>query len=184
MSLPSICFATKTYIPDIEKKGWPEINEDELLVENSDLENQVKYIANNMDGNELITPIPESIEEAIFTPEAHDVNPLIFYRLSRNVREGKVLPQLDLSRYFEKSGNNGFKLTISPVYTLSMDSGIIEKYQSKYEEVKSAIQDFDPALKQEFKLVFDKLMRKNLSETTKNRYQLKNCDFCFLFMSV
>ena len=113
------------------------------------------------------------------------MNPLIlFYRLSRNVREGKVLPQLDLSRYFEKSGNNGFKLTISPVYTLSMDFGIIEKYQSKYEEVKSAIQDFDPALKQEFKLVFDKLMRKNLSETTKNRYQLKNCDFCLLFMSV
>ena len=62
-------FATKTYIPDIEKKGWPEINEDELLVENSDLENQVKYIANNMDGNELITPIPESIEEDIFTPK-------------------------------------------------------------------------------------------------------------------
>ena len=105
-SLPSICFATKNYIPDIEAKEWPETNEDELLVENSNPENQVKYIANNMDGNDMITPIPESNDENIFTPEAHDVNPLIFYRLSRNLREGKVLPQLNLSRYFEKSGYN------------------------------------------------------------------------------
>ena len=76
-----------------------------------------RYIAVNSDGENKIVPIPESDESGIFTPEKHDANPLIFYRLGRPLKADKELPNLDLSKYFKKSVHHGLKLKIIPDYT-------------------------------------------------------------------
>ena len=114
---PSICYATKKYIKDIQSKEWPEIDEKEYLQDEAGADFTPKYIAENSDAENKITPVPESNEQSIFEPEKHDANPLIFYRIAKPLKEDKELPSLDLSKFFKKSMHHGLKLEIKPDYS-------------------------------------------------------------------
>ena len=190
--MPAICYVTKSYIPEIENKEWPELKEDELLAENAEPGFSAKYFAHNSDGTNKITPEPESTDQSVFEPEAHDINPLIFYRLARPPKEGTELPIIDLSKYFEKSEHHGFKIQISPDYTHDIETGklfalkynkliskysridcmndsLIQKHSDKYGEIKSAIAEFDPKLVGEFNEIYDNQATEIISGISEDR---------------
>ena len=71
----------------------------------------MKYYAHNNHADNKIFPVPKSDGTNIFTPESHDVNPLIFYRVARPLKEEVKLPTLNLATYFEQSEYHGLKLS-------------------------------------------------------------------------
>lgn len=144
-TLPSICYATKAPINSIQDKEWPEIDEDELLKSEEDT-TYPKYVAHNIHGENKILPIPKSDEAAIFKPEAHDMNPLIFYRLARPLKEEAKLPSLSLSKYYQESEFSGLKIEITPDYSYEKNKDIIKLQQEKYNKTEASIKKFDENL--------------------------------------
>ena len=141
-ALPGICYATKTPIKNIQEKEWPEADENELL-RGEDDNTYPKYFAHNSHTDNKILPVPKSDEENVFVSESHDVNPLIFYRLARPLKEEAKLPTLTLETYFEKSDNHGIKIEITPDYTYEKNKEIIKLQQDKYNKTEASIRKFD-----------------------------------------
>ena len=113
--MPRICYATKTYIKNIQEKEWPEKDEYELLKREED-SSYMKYYAHNNHADNKIFPVPKSDGTNIFTPESHDVNPLIFFRVVRPLKEEAKLSTLNLATYFGQSEYHGLKIELLPDY--------------------------------------------------------------------
>ena len=64
-----------------------------------------------------ILPVPKSDDANTFNPESHDVNPLIFYRVARPLKEEAKLSTLNLATYFGQSEYHGLKIELLPDYT-------------------------------------------------------------------
>ena len=143
--LPSICYATKAPISNIQDKEWPEIDEDEMLKSDED-STYPKYVAHNIHGESKILPIPKSDDPSIFKPELHDMNPFIFYRLARPLKEEAKLPSLVLSKYYEESEFTGLKLEIIPDYSYEKNKDIVKLQQEKYNKTEASIKKFDESL--------------------------------------
>ena len=106
-------------------------------------DSKVIYLAHNTDGEKKIEPMPESNEPDIFSPETTDINPLIYYRLSKPLKEDATLPDLDLTKYFEKTEAFGLKVTMSPDYTYFINDEITKTNQNKYSKTLKSIKNFE-----------------------------------------
>ena len=144
--MPALTYATKNYIKDIEKKEWPKIDEKDYLEDSAGDDFEVRYVAHNLKGEEKIAPAPKSKEETIFDPEAHDANPLIFYRYTRPLKDKARLPNLDLDNFFETTELHGFKLTITPDYSYEKNKDIIKLQKDKHNKTVDSIKKFDEKL--------------------------------------
>ena len=162
--MPGICFATKNLIKDIQDKQWPVLEESTLLEEDSNKESQVKYVACHTHEGERFEPAPESNEVDIFTVETHDINPLIFYRLGKPLREGAELPYLALEGYFEKSDEHGLELTVTPNYDYLVNDVRINTDREEYERICNVNKNFDPKLDKMLLAAMDKYMLKKTLE--------------------
>lgn len=137
-SLPGLCYATKTHIKNIQDKEWPATIESELLNDEEDNSYPI-YVAHNAQGENKILPVPKSNDVDIFGLESHDVNPLIFYRLARPLKEEAKLPTLNLTNYFDESEYHGLKIEIAPDYTFEKNKDIIKLQQDKYNKTEASI---------------------------------------------
>lgn len=141
-SLPGLCYATKTHIKNIQDKEWPATIESELLNDEEDNSYPI-YVAHNAQGENKILPVPKSNDVDIFGLESHDVNPLIFYRLARPLKEEAKLPTLNLTNYFDETEYHGLKIEIAPDYTFEKNKDIIKLQQDKYNKTEASIKKFD-----------------------------------------
>jgi hypothetical protein len=141
--MPDICFTTKTLIKDIENKEWPALDPDEFLQKEASEDFKALYVAHNTNGEEKIIPIPKSDEHSVFKPEEHDINPVIFYRLSRPLKDKVSLPSLNLDKYFEKTENHGFKIEVTPDYSFEKNKSLIKIHKEKYNKTVNTIKKFD-----------------------------------------
>lgn len=138
--IPDICYATKYPIKNIQSKEWPEYDSKKLLEKEDDV-NYPKYLAVNTRGEDSIKKAFYD-QNGIFKPGCHDLNPLIFYRLSRPLAKDAHLPTLNLSNYHEESEEHGVKLEISPDYTYMKSDKIIKLQKEKYNRVVKGINQF------------------------------------------
>ena len=172
--LPPIIYATKYYIKDIEGKEWPEFDSEDLLEESKE-PTPPNYIASIKVNNEKVQPPPKYNENEIFEKEVYDMNPLIFYRLARPLKDTKSLPELDLEKYHEKSDLYGLRVEADPDYSF-MKNGIIMALEfEKYESIQNRIQNFDPKYDQELM----KHIEKNLEMMQQNFIE---CPYVFLMV--
>ena len=144
--MPSICYVTKTFIKDIPLKEWPEVDGDELLEKEAGEEFRPVYLAHNMSGENNIFPTPKSSEDTIFEHEGHDINPLIFYRLSRPLKDKAPLPYLKLGSYFEETEHFGLKIEVVPDYSFEKNKAIINLHKEKYTKTVNSIKKFNEKL--------------------------------------
>jgi hypothetical protein len=133
--LPAICYATKEWIEDIPGKEWPEFDETQLLQDKDD-ESYPKYVTNIIIDDEKLVPYPQTSEEGIFVKEAHDLNPLIFYRLARPLKDDAELPALTLSNYQKRAEIFGFKVELTPDYSYEKNDTLISLETNKYDSVR------------------------------------------------
>ena len=91
-TLPGIIYATKYPLKNLEC-AFPLLNEDELLV-GKNFEHDLKYplyITNLKIGDKPLTKV-ELTETEFHNLNVNDIDPQIFYRVSRPLAEGKKLP--------------------------------------------------------------------------------------------
>jgi hypothetical protein len=86
----------------------------------------------------------------IFGFESHDIHPLIFYRLSKPLKQGKELPKLEISDYIQTEGGK-FELEVIPDYSCKISEKCIEENKEVFSEFEEA-----------FKLNEDELKSKEL----------------------
>ena len=59
-------------------------------------------------------------------PNIFDVNPLVYYRINKPLREGARLPMLDSKTYFKESSAYGIDIEIVPTLEYQKNDKIIE----------------------------------------------------------
>jgi hypothetical protein len=116
--LPAISFVIRCPIKDIENKEWPDLDKltkdlledksvslDELTHANfksSFDEQPVKgalYYSKCLINNEEIEVCHS--ESSVQNEDRHSVNPHIFLRISRQVKEGVIIPSFDLAKFYD-----------------------------------------------------------------------------------
>jgi hypothetical protein len=158
--LPAICFVTKYYIEDIQGKEWPEINDSDVLEETKE-ETAPEYVAWTIIDNEAVVPRPKTNELHIFETETHDINPIIFYRLARPLKEGSALPNLDLAKYHKRTELFGIRVEADPDYSFEKNDSIIAIEYDKYTAIQSKIKAFDKKFDGEIQEVLEEYMKTN-----------------------
>jgi hypothetical protein len=123
------------------------------------------YIANNTFADTKISPSPKSNEHNIFEPEEHDINPLIFYRLQRPLKDKMSLPSLALEKFFVSTDHHGFKVTVIPDYSFEKSKKMINIQKDKYKKTVDSIKKFDEKLDSD------------LLEAIENRINVSGIDF-------
>lgn len=137
------------------------MNESELLKDEVDANYQVLYTAHNSNDGTKIFPNPKSNEDDIFKAESHDVNPLIFYRLARPLKEKAVLPTLALETYFEKTDLHGVKIEVTPDYSFEKNKDIIKIKKEKYNKTVDSIKNFEDKFDNELLEALESYISKN-----------------------
>jgi len=132
--LPAVCFAMKYPIADLESKPFPNLDEllNQLDTEAQPDENGLythKNIHNNNIKNkkdkDIVGPryiAPTIINGGDFVINTHeagfkrmqtwDIHPLIFYRLTKPLKEGERLPTLDLKKFYRETNYSGYSIKV------------------------------------------------------------------------
>jgi hypothetical protein len=171
-SLPQICYATKYYIEDIQSKNWPELKPKEIL-EDTKAEFEPSYLSNVNVSGESIKPMAETNEEGIFERESHDINPLIFYRITKPIKDGASLPELKLEDYHKKTDMFGIRIEADPDYSFQKNDMIIGLEYDKYLSMQDRIKLFD----EKYDAELLKQIENNLTVMQQNFIE---CPFVFL----
>ena len=171
-ALPDIVYATKYYIESIQTKEWPEIDADSILEETKE-HHEPEYRAYNSIDNEMATPGVKTNEIEIFEKESHDINPLIFYRLSRPLKDNKYPPELNLEKYHEKSKYYGIRIEADPDYSFMKNEIIMELERDRYMNIQDRIKNFDDKYDEEL----NKQIENNLEMMQQNFVE---CPYVFL----
>ena len=163
--LPAIVYATKYEIKDLESKEWPKIDERELL---SDKKSSYPvYKTNCVIGDKKLSQIEEK-ELGVFMRCAYDLDPLIFYRITRDLKEGKELPEIDLSKFYPLSEKKGLYIEIQPDYQFEKNDDIIAKNKETYDEIVEQINNFPKTCDNELKEVVEKYIETNSYDFVSN----------------
>lgn len=178
--MPSICYVTKTYIKDIPSKEWPEIDANEFLEKEVDEEFKPIYIAHNMNEADKIIPSPKSSEDTIFEKEDHDINPLIYFRLSRKLKEKAQLPFLTLNKYFEVTENHGLKIEVTPDFSYEKNKYLIQLHKVKHNKTVKSIKRFNEKLDRELLEAIETYLSKtgvNFFDNPSTQVNATDCEF-------
>lgn len=173
--LPNICYATKYYIEDIQGKTWPEVNASELLEESKD-HFEPSYLASVEVDDEKLVPMPETTDYGIFEKEAHDINPLIFFRITRPIKDDQSLPKLKLVDFFPRTELFGIKVEADPDYSFMKNDIIMALEFEKYQNIQNRIQLFDAKHDQE-------LMKQIENNLTMMQQNFVECPYVFVMVA-
>jgi hypothetical protein len=141
-TLPSVCYATKYYVEDIQGKEWPQFDSNDILEETKEHCEPTYRAILNVDG-EIVVPNPKTNEDGIFEKEYDDINPLIYYRVARPIKDGKSLPALKLENYHKKTELFGIKVEADPDYSFMKNDIMMALEFEKYLDIQDRIKLFD-----------------------------------------
>ena len=158
--IPDICYATKYYISDIQNKFWSEYDSNKLLQDEPD-DDYPKYFAFTAKNDYEITPQLPSTESDIFDYSAQDWDPLIYYRLSRPLKQYAYVPVLNLSSYHEENKDRGYKLKIAPITKLDFNPLLVDHYRYHYNQIVDSITRFGNKYNNDICQALDKYLAKN-----------------------
>ena len=134
-TLPGIIYATKYPLKNLKCK-FPKLKEGDLLV-SKDTEHDLKYplyITNLKIGDKPLTKV-ELTETEFHNLNVNDIDPQIYYRVSRPLAEGKELPVMSLTDYFDQTKQKGLSIELSPDYSYIKNDKIIEKSKETYKDI-------------------------------------------------
>lgn len=141
-TLPAIMYATKYPLKNLKCK-FPKLKEGDLLV-SKDTEFDSKYplyITNLKLGDKPLTKV-ELTENEFYNLNVNDIDPLIYYRVSRPLADGKELPVMSLTDYFEQTKQKGLSIELSPDYSYIKNDKIIEKSKETYKDIYDQVVKF------------------------------------------
>ena len=70
------------------------------------------------------------------------MDPLIFYRITKPLVEGKQLPELDINDFYEQTKQKGLYIELSPDYSYMRNESMIEKSKDTYKEIFEQVVKF------------------------------------------
>ena len=141
-ALPGIIYATKYPLKNLEC-AFPLLNEDEFLV-GKNIEHDLNYplyITNLKIEDKPLIKI-ELTETEFHNLNVNDIDPQIFYRVSRPLAEGKELPVMSLTDYFDQTKQKGLSIELSPDYSYIKNDKIIEKSKEVYKNIYDQVVKF------------------------------------------
>lgn len=122
-------------------------------------------------------------EKGINQPNIFDINPLIYYRLRKPLKDGAKLPSIDLKTYFKETASYGLDLTIQPNLEFARNDQLLVETKSIYDELCDLISKFIPAFDPELLKEMDRYAKSNLTEkdikTLKVKEDFKIADMNF-----
>ncbi|CAI2362161.1 unnamed protein product [Moneuplotes crassus] len=163
IEIPNICYVTKTYIRDIPSKKWADLEEQKILESHTPEDFAPVYLSNCFLSPELARDYEKVVhmeneqkrkeildinyktifsnENSIMREEPHDINPLIFYRLSKPLKEGVEMPRLLLSDYFKQVDGHFLRINIvGTSYNYNEDD--VEN-KEEYHQYVNTLKSFD-----------------------------------------
>lgn len=174
-SLPDLCFAIKCQIADIESKEWPDLEalaRDFVDYENTSNDQKVdcnvngknitgpKYLSfSKINGDNQVLNISE---KNVFVPSQYDINPLIYYRIARPLKQGAKLPLIDLKNYYKGSSAYGVDLTVEHDVEYLQNDRILELTKATYDELCETITKFSPEFDSELLREMDRYIKSSL----------------------
>jgi hypothetical protein len=103
-------------------------------------------------------------EKAFIEHNAFDINPLIFYRLSKPLKPDVELPELDLSKFYRETTDYGVEIEIRPDLIYEKNDFLIEQTQTQYNELIDNINKFPTEFDHELLREMDRYVNANLSD--------------------
>ena len=70
------------------------------------------------------------------------MDPLIFYRITKPLVDGKQLPELDINDFYEQTKQKGLYIELSPDYSYMRNESMIEKSKDTYKEIFEQVVKF------------------------------------------
>jgi hypothetical protein len=61
-----------------------------------------------------------------------DVNPLIYFRLTKPLKEGKTLPLLDLTKIYKTTDQFGFEIKVKADFSYDVNKKMLEMTKKEY----------------------------------------------------
>lgn len=160
----------------MEKKEWHTFDEKDLL-EEEDKENEGPFYVSQCTNNGTELSLVEKKERFMFMRDEHDLNPMIYYRLTRPLKKDKKLPTFELNDYYKDSKYKGLNIEITPDYTYCLNPSIVEKTKEQHTELYDLVKKFPKSCDAELKEKIEKYMGDNSINLEDNDdYNLKLSD--------
>jgi hypothetical protein len=168
--LPGLSFAIKCPIKDIPSLEWPDLEalEKEIVDQEapkadklvhkqfSSIEGPLYYSKCIINNEEI--EITQSAS-TIFSETKHDLNPIIYLRINKPLKQDCVMPSISLEKYYKQGESHGIALEIIPDLTTQKNSELIRLTQSKWDEIGENIAKCDPKHKREFLWAVDQIAK-------------------------
>lgn len=95
-------------------------------------------------------------EESVAQDDQYTINPMIFMRVSKKMKKGAKLPEIDLSKYFKVGVTKGLNIDVVPDLSRQKNDNLIKTFQEKWSEIEALDKEFDDSCKREFLKEVDK----------------------------
>jgi hypothetical protein len=181
--LPNVTFATKYPIKGLENKKFPIVKEGGLFADKAPLGDPKfpSYIANLKVGDKPITKV-ELTETEFLTSNVYDLDPLIYYRITKPLIEGKELPVMNLTDYFEQTSQKGLMIELSPDFSYVQNASITEKSKETFNEIADQITKFPKGCDRELMESVEKYITEkdlDFNDTNSNKVEISPTDLTF-----
>ena len=75
-------------------------------------------------------------------PNVYDINPLIYYRVRRPLKQGVNLPVIDLKKFYQESSSFGLEIEVEPDLQYQPNDKLISITKTSYEELLDNVSKF------------------------------------------
>lgn len=142
-TLPNIMFAIKYPIKNLAGKKLPKVRESDVLDNQEEIGTgkYPAYITNLKCGDKPLTKL-EFTEREFLNTNANDLDPLIFYRITRPLVVGKTLPEINILDFYEQTKLKGLFIDLSPDYSYMRNDAMIEKAKDTHKEIVEQVIKF------------------------------------------
>lgn len=113
-------------------------------------------------------------ESSFFEPNIHDLNPLVYYRLAKPLKEGVHLPMLDSRTFFKETADHGIEMEIKPSLDYERNDKLISLTQQEYDEVNESVEKFPPEFDSSLLKSVNDYIAKSLSDTNVKDIKIKD----------
>jgi hypothetical protein len=103
-------------------------------------------------------------ESGFHQSSIYDINPLLYYRIKKPLKEGARLPMLDSKDFFKETADHGIELEVVPTVQFQKNEKLIEVTKQMYDEITENINKFNPDLDAELLYEVNLYISKNLSD--------------------
>jgi hypothetical protein len=177
--LPDICFAIKypisilnqlASLPDLSKLAQdllddsPAANHSSVSCDHTHtpIDCPVRYsCTTRLNGEEQLINMSETSFHQV---TAFDLNPNIFYRIRRPLKEDASLPLIDPAVFYKQTVDHGIDIEIEPNFDCERNEKLVEATKPAFDELLESISKFLPELDSDLLREMDSYINKNLSD--------------------